>query len=73
MKELRIKYEDKKTLDLLLKMLDNLGVAYNFSELEKNEITKINGVELIEGDGIFNVDEMIEIFTKMNLDPVNLR
>jgi len=73
MKELRIKYKDKKSLNILLKMLDNLGIAYDFSDLEKNENFKINRVELIAGDGSLNVDEMIAIFSNLNLDPINLR
>jgi molecular chaperone GrpE (heat shock protein) len=73
MKELRIKYKDQKSLEDLLKMLDKLGIAYDFPDLEKNEMVNINGVTMIKGKGTLIFNEMMEEFTNLNLDPVTLR
>jgi imidazole glycerol phosphate synthase subunit HisF len=73
MKELRIKYKDQKSLEVLLKMLDTLGISYDFSESQIKSSENSNNVEIIEGKGKLDFQEMVEVFSKLDLDPVKLR
>lgn len=73
MKELRIKYKDQKSLEVLLKMLDTLGISYDFSESQIKSSENSNNVEIIEGKGKLDYQEMVEVFSKLDLDPVKLR
>jgi len=73
MKELRIKYKDQKSLEVLLKMLDTLGISFDFSESQIKSSENSNNVEIIEGKGKLDYQEMVEVFSKLDLDPVKLR
>jgi hypothetical protein len=73
MKELRIKYTDQKSLELLLRMQDTLGIAYDFSDSPKNLNVTSNNVEVIKSDEKLNLQEMVEVFSKLDLDPNKLR
>lgn len=73
MKELRIKYKDQKSLEVLLKMLDNLGISYDFSDTKKNSTVTSNNVEVIRSGEKLNFQEMVEVFSKLDLDSVKLR
>lgn len=73
MKELRIKYKDQKSLEVLLKMLDNLGISYDFSDTKKNSTVTSKNVEVIRSGEKLNLQEMVEVFSKLDLDSVKLR
>lgn len=73
MKELRIKYNDQKNLEVLLKILDTLGISSDFSESQIKSSENSNNVEIIEGKRKLDYQEMAEVFSKLDLDPVKLR
>jgi hypothetical protein len=70
MPEVIIKYKKPETL----KILKGLAKYFDFKvETDKSKSASINGVTIIPADKNVDPDNLAELFTGKNIDPVKLR